>query len=88
MNLNQTAFENVDYKKEGAIINLHLLPINRALVVRRAFDGLSQMELAAQLGIGQTVLSRIEQGKLAIGERLLTLVKKYVYMEEFEHDGL
>jgi DNA-directed RNA polymerase specialized sigma subunit len=87
MNFTQTGVENDLFKKEGAIINLYLLPIHIGLLVRRKMDGLSQTELAKRLGIDQTLISRIEQGKLAIGERLIPLVKKYVYREEYLDDG-
>lgn len=60
-------------------LDLNVLPINRQIAVKRAYDNITQSELAEKLGLAQSMLSRVETGSLKIPRRCRPAVLDYLF---------
>ncbi|MDA1663803.1 hypothetical protein PDK35_28315 [Bacillus cereus group sp. TH153LC] len=74
------ATETEEYKREGAIINLKLLPVHTALRVVRSLEGINQPQFVRMLGFSSTAFySLVENGKAPVPMHLLEKVQAYLY---------
>lgn len=74
--------ETEEYKREGAMINLKLLPIHTALKVVRTLEGMKQTEFVRMLNFSSIAFySLVENGKAPVPAHLMEKVQAYLYDE-------
>lgn len=62
----------------NTIINLEELPLGTALAVKRIVKGIEQKDLAEQLGMYFTSLSKVEKGRQEMPEKYLEQAYKFL----------
>lgn len=59
-------------------IDLKELPIGKAIKIKRILDNKEQRDLADEIGIHRTILSRVENGFMNLPKRHIERVQEYL----------
>ncbi|WP_231834332.1 helix-turn-helix domain-containing protein [Bacillus subtilis] len=82
-----TTHEYFDFDQKQPLIFPEMLPLHKALRLKRVADGFTQTQLATMLGCGVSTINEVEKGKRRIPYKCLEKAKRYLY-EEFYIDGV